>query len=106
MGDDAIITAPFPVLRHIEVLKPFSRAKQRAIRQLHYDAAAKIFFQCRCRFWETDDGISGGGTVTDMPIRNLYYTDWQRDWTRRAARQLYLVGGRATLGVAHTARPY
>jgi monoamine oxidase len=75
-ADDAIITVPFPVLRHIETLKPFSRAKQRAIRQLHYDAAAKIFFQCRRRFWETDDGIDGGGTVTDLPIRNLYYTDW------------------------------
>jgi monoamine oxidase len=28
-GDYAIITVPFPVLRHVEVLKPFSRAKQR-----------------------------------------------------------------------------
>jgi monoamine oxidase len=44
-GDYAIITVPFPVLRHVEALKPFSRAKQRAIRQLHYDASAKIFFQ-------------------------------------------------------------
>ena len=46
---------PFPVLRHVEVLKPFSTAKQRAIRQLHYDASAKIFFQCRRRFWEEDE---------------------------------------------------
>lgn len=81
-GDDAIITTPFPVLRHVEVLKPFSRAKQRAIRQLHYDAAAKIFFQCRRRFWETDDGIYGDGTVTDLPIRNLYYTDWGKETGR------------------------
>src|ERR687897_488116 len=35
-GDYAIITIPFAVLRHIEVLKPFSHYKQRAIRQLHY----------------------------------------------------------------------
>jgi monoamine oxidase len=49
-GDYAIITVPFPVLRHVEVLKPFSRPKQRAIRQLHYDASAKIFFQTRRRF--------------------------------------------------------
>ena len=65
-GDYAIVTVPFPVLRHVEVLKPFSHAKQRAIRQLHYDASAKIFFQCRRRFWEDDDGIVGGGTVTDL----------------------------------------
>ncbi len=81
-GDYAIITVPFSVLRHVETLKPFSRAKQRAIRQLHYDASAKIFFQCRRRFWEEDDGIFGGGTVTDLPIRNLYYPEHGRDTGR------------------------
>ena len=81
-GDYAILTVPFPVLRHVEVLKPFSRAKQRAIRQLHYDASAKIFFQTRRRFWETDEGIFGGGTVTDLAIRNLYYTDYGKETGR------------------------
>jgi monoamine oxidase len=81
-GEYAIVTVPFPVLRHVEVLKPFSRPKQRAIRQLHYDASAKIFFQTRRRFWETDDGIFGGGTVTDLPIRNLYYTDYGKETGR------------------------
>jgi len=81
-GDYAIITAPFPVLRHVEVLQPFSPAKQRAIRQLHYDASAKILFQCRRRFWEEDDGIYGGGTITDLPIRNLYYPDHDRETGR------------------------
>ena len=81
-GDYAILTIPFPVLRHVEVLKPFSRAKQRAIRQLHYDASAKIFFQTRRRFWEEDDGIFGGGTVTDLAIRNLYYTDYGKETGR------------------------
>ena len=81
-GDYAIITVPFPVLRHVEVLKPFARAKQRAIRQLHYDASAKILFQCKRRFWEEDDGIFGGGTLTDLPIRNLYYPDHGRETGR------------------------
>jgi monoamine oxidase len=81
-GDYAIITVPFPVLRHVEVLKPFSRAKNRAIRQLHYDASAKILFQCKRRFWEDDDGIFGGGTMTDLPIRNLYYPDHGRETGR------------------------
>lgn len=81
-GDYAIITVPFPVLRHVEVLKPFTRAKQRAIRQLHYDASAKILFQCKRRFWEDDDGIFGGGTLTDLPIRNLYYPDHGRETGR------------------------
>ena len=51
-ADYAVMTVPFPVLRHVEVLTPFSRAKQRAIRQLHYDASAKVFLQFRRRFWE------------------------------------------------------
>jgi monoamine oxidase len=81
-ADYAVITVPFPVLRHVEVLKPFSRAKQRAIRQLHYDASAKIFFQTRSRFWETEEGIYGGGTVTDLAIRNLFYTSYGRETGR------------------------
>jgi hypothetical protein len=64
-ADYAVMTAPFPVLRHVEVLTPFTRAKQRAIRQLHYDASAKVFLQFRRRFWEDDDEIFGGGSVTD-----------------------------------------
>ena len=75
IADYAIVTVPFPVLRHVEVLKPFSHAKRRAVRQLRYDASAKIFFQCRRRFWEDDEGIVGGGTITDLPIRNLYYPE-------------------------------
>ena len=81
-GDDVIVTVPFPVLRHVETLKPFSPAKQRAIRQLHYDASAKILFQCRRRFWEEDDGILGGGSVTDLPVRAIYYPDHGRETGR------------------------
>lgn len=81
-GDYLIVTVPFPVLRHIEVLKPFSRPKQRAIRQLYYDAAGKIFFQCRRRFWEEDEGIVGGRTLTDLAIRNVYYPEHGRETGR------------------------
>lgn len=74
-ADYMICTLPFAVLRHIEILQPFTHAKQRAIRQLHYDASTKIFIQARRRFWEEDEGIFGGGTVTDLAIRNLYYPE-------------------------------
>ena len=77
-GDCAIVTVPFPVLRHVEVTTPFSAAKRRAIRQLRYDASAKIFLQFRRRFWEDDEGIFGGGTVTDLPIRNVFYPEHGR----------------------------
>jgi len=81
-GDYAIVTLPFTVLRHIDATPPFSRAKQRAIRQLHYDASAKILLQCKRRFWELDDGIFGGGSVTDLPIRNVYYPEQGRETGR------------------------
>jgi monoamine oxidase len=72
-GDYLVCTLPFSVLRHVEVLAPFSRGKQRAIRQLTYHASTKILFQVRERVWETEDGILGGATVTDLPIRRMNY---------------------------------
>lgn len=72
-GDRAIVTIPFPLLRHVAASPPFSSGKRRAIRQLHYDSATKIFVQCRRRFWEEDDGIVGGATATDLSVRNVYY---------------------------------
>src|ERR1019366_6630055 len=72
-GDYAIVTIPFSVLRTVETLKPFSREKQRAIRQLNYSASTKILFQVRHRFWEETGGIVGGATVTDLAIRRMNY---------------------------------
>jgi monoamine oxidase len=81
-GDYAVLTVPFPVLRHVEVNPAFSHRKQRAIRELNYDASGKIFFQCRRRFWEEDEGIFGGGTLTDTPVRNIYYPEHGRETGR------------------------
>ncbi len=73
-ADYAICALPFSVLRDIEVLgQGFSREKQKAIRELNYNASGKILFQVRHRFWEEEDGIVGGTTVTDLPIRRICY---------------------------------
>ena len=72
-SDFAVVTVPFSVLRTIEVLPSFSAGKQRAIRQLNYHASTKILFQVRERVWEDDDGIFGGGTVTELPVRRMNY---------------------------------
>lgn len=72
-ADYAVVTVPFSVLRTIEMLTPFSAGKQRAIRQLNYHASTKIVFQVRERVWEDDDGIYGGATVTELPIRRMNY---------------------------------
>ena len=81
-GDAAIVAIPFSVLRHIEVTPEFSREKQRAIRTLHYDQSTKVFLQFRKRFWEEDDGIFGGASVTDLPIRAMYYPEHGRETGR------------------------
>jgi monoamine oxidase len=76
-GDYAICAIPFSVLRDIEVVgQGFSRPKQKAIRELNYNASGKILFQTRHRFWEREDGIVGGTTVTDLPIRRICYPSY------------------------------
>lgn len=73
-ADHAIITVPFTVLQLVEV-EPnnlFSYHKWNAIRQLHYVSSTKIGIQFSRRFWE-ENGLYGGQTVTDLPIRLSYY---------------------------------
>lgn len=98
-GDYAICAIPFSVLRHIEVLTPFSREKQRAIRQLNYAVSTKILFQVSDRIWEAEDGIFGGATVTDLPIRRMNYPT-PDPTTRRGGPpgKLHVVAGRRAMG--------
>jgi monoamine oxidase len=91
-ADYGIITVPFSVLRTIETLTPFSAGKQRAIRQLNYHASTKILFQVRHRFWEDEDGITGGGTVTELPIRRMNYPTPDPDTTRGVLLASYTWG--------------
>lgn len=73
LADRVLITLPFSALRHVEVTPAFSPGKRKAIRELHYDCSTKILLQFRRRFWEQDDGIFGGGSITDLPIRFTFY---------------------------------
>lgn len=70
--DEVIVTAPFPMLRHIAHEPRFSAQKERAIREVHYDQSTKIFLQFK-RAWWMDQGISGGYSITDNPLRFVYY---------------------------------
>jgi monoamine oxidase len=71
-GDHCICTVPFGVLRHLDFRPALSRGKYRAIRELNYNPSTKILLQVRTRFWEKQ-GIRGGRTVTDLPIRRIVY---------------------------------
>ncbi len=57
-GDFLICTIPFPVLRGIDVSPPFSSPKRKAIEQLNYAAASRIYLQSATRYW-TKSGKSG-----------------------------------------------
>jgi monoamine oxidase len=72
-ADYAVCAIPFSVLRDIEVSPAWTRPKQKAIRELNYNPSTKILFQTRTRFWERTDGIVGGTTATDLPIRRICY---------------------------------
>lgn len=83
-GDQVICTLPFGVLRHLDFTPPLRRAKYRAIRELSYNPSTKILLQVRDRFWEDRDGIAGGTTTTDLPIRRIVYPSHAHPEDRRA----------------------
>ncbi len=72
-GDLLLCTLPFPVLARLTVVPDFSGPKQRAIRELNYDSSTKVLAITARRFWESEDGIYGGGTYTDLPSGTTYY---------------------------------
>ncbi|WP_289139163.1 flavin monoamine oxidase family protein [uncultured Brevibacillus sp.] len=73
-ADFAIVTLPFTLLQFakVEPYHLFSYQKWAAIRQLHYVSSTKIGIQFSYRFWE-DNGLYGGNSTTDLPIRLSYY---------------------------------
>jgi monoamine oxidase len=72
-GDFVLCTLPFSVLSRMQVDRTFSGPKRRAIRELNYDSSTKVLALTARRFWESDDGIFGGGTYTDLPTGITYY---------------------------------
>jgi monoamine oxidase len=72
-GDFVLCTLPCPVLTRIAFEPQLFGPKARAIRELNYDSSTKVLAIARRRFWESDDGIFGGGTFTDLPIATAYY---------------------------------
>ncbi len=79
-GDYLICAVPFSVQKNIEVAPAFSVEKQRAIEQLPYLSASKIFLQSRKRFW-VNEGQSGFAT-TDLPISQVWDMTYKQPGTR------------------------
>jgi monoamine oxidase len=79
-GDYLICAVPFTVQKNIEVSPAFSVEKQRAIEQLPYLSASKIFLQTKKRFW-VGEGLSGFAT-TDLPIGQVWDTTYKQPGAR------------------------
>ncbi|HVT40070.1 MAG TPA: FAD-dependent oxidoreductase [Gemmatimonadaceae bacterium] len=90
--DHLVCSIPFSVLRRLVVAPAFSPDKLRAIRDLEYTSVARMYLQCRTRFWERE-GLSGSAT-TDLPVRNIASaTALQRG--PRGVLQTYATGANA-----------
>jgi monoamine oxidase len=70
-ADWCLCTIPASVLSQIpmNVGQPMAEA----IAAVPYGAAVKIGLQFKRRFWEEDEQIYGGITMTDLPIKNIGY---------------------------------
>ncbi|GAA2428150.1 NAD(P)/FAD-dependent oxidoreductase [Streptomyces macrosporus] len=54
-GDCAVVTVPFPALRHVQIAPSLSYGKRRAVAELHYDSATKVLLEFSRRWWEFDE---------------------------------------------------
>lgn len=84
--DLVVIATPFSALRHIRMGGLIGAEKRRAVRQLHYDNSCKIIIEFEQRFWAKRRAgqrpIDGGRSITDLPIRQVYYPGAQHQADR------------------------
>jgi len=73
-GDYCICTIPLPVLKEIET--SFSPEMRAAIAAVQYEATVKLGLQMKRRFWETDEQLFGGVTLTGSPITQIWYPSY------------------------------
>jgi monoamine oxidase len=72
-GDWVLCTVPLSVLGRIKIVPALSPQKLDAIRRISYDSSTKVLALAKHRFWETDDGIFGGGSVSDGSLGSTWY---------------------------------
>jgi monoamine oxidase len=70
-ADWCVCTIPLSILSKLDLT--VSAPMAAAINAVPYTAATKIGLQMKRRFWEEDEGIYGGITHTDLPIRSIGY---------------------------------
>ena len=75
--DRVIVATSAPAARLIRYSPRNNQMKSmsRALRQLHYDCSSKIVLYFN-RSWWNDQQIFGGSTITDLPLRFIYYDNY------------------------------
>lgn len=73
-ADWCICTIPFTILSQIPM--DIGAPMKRGIDAVPYNAEVKIGLQFKRRFWEQDDAIYGGFSITDLPIREIAYPSY------------------------------
>ncbi len=70
-ADYCVCTIPFTILSQLDV--DVSPEMRQVMRALHYHEAVKAGLEFKRRFWERDEQIYGGITLTDLPIAEIGY---------------------------------
>jgi monoamine oxidase len=70
-GDWCVCTIPFSILSQIPM--DIGSPMKAGIDAIPYNSEVKIGLQFKRRFWEQDEAIYGGFSITDLPIREIGY---------------------------------
>jgi monoamine oxidase len=71
--DYVICATPAPATARIRFSPRLDSRKYEALTNVSYESASKSIVHCSQRFWETEDGIFGGSSYTDLPIQQCWY---------------------------------
>ncbi|XP_060799818.1 L-amino-acid oxidase-like [Neoarius graeffei] len=71
--DYVLVTATAKATLFIKFQPPLTSLKMEALRSVHYSSSTKVVLSFSRRFWEEDDNIFGGRSITDLPSRFIYY---------------------------------
>lgn len=72
-ADYVLVTATAKATLLIDFDPPLSTEKMEALRSVHYSSSTKVVLSFSKKFWESDDGIKGGKSITDLPSRFIHY---------------------------------
>ncbi|TRY84884.1 hypothetical protein DNTS_017998 [Danionella cerebrum] len=72
-GDYVLVTTTAKAALFTEFTPPLSAEKMEALRSVHYSSSTKVVLSFSERFWENNDRIKGGKSITDRLSRFIYY---------------------------------